>query len=219
MEHHIKNTGIGYLVGAGEFSSAGFRPNEGDLIIAVDGGYTTLQELGIIPDIAVGDFDSLGFVPKDVPVHKHPEMKDDTDMMLAAQQAITAGCRRLYIFGGTGGRLDHTMANMQLLLHIAETDAEGFLFGKDYTITSIKNGMLRFEEGYEGTISVFSATQCARGVYLRGLKYPLTDALLLNSVPLGVSNEFTGTAAEIEVHDGTLLVIWYGNDEKPLPQR
>ena len=72
----------------------------------------------------------------------------------------------------------------------------------------MKNGVLAFPAGYRGNLSVFTISGPARGVTIRGLKYGLEDGILTPELPLGVSNSFTGTAAEITVSDGSLLV-WY----------
>ena len=96
--------GICYVVGAGEFCPRGLTPGPGDLVIAADGGYGQLKQWGMSPHLAVGDFDSLGRVPEDVEVVRHPVRKDDTDMMLAVQEGLARGCGRFLIYGGLGGR-------------------------------------------------------------------------------------------------------------------
>ena len=128
----------------------------GAYVIAADAGYNRLRDFGVRPDLAVGDFDSMGAPPDDVPVVRHPAEKDDTDMLLAVREGFARGFSRCYLFGGTGGRIDHTLANLQTLAFIAERGGVGFLFGDDWTAAAVKNGTLGFPAGLSGTVSVFA---------------------------------------------------------------
>lgn len=212
-----------YIVGAGDFCRERFNPVPGDFLIAADGGYLFLKEMDICPDMIVGDFDSLGFVPEHDCVVKHPVMKDDTDLALAAEQAIENGYNKLHFFGVTGGRLDHTIAAMQLLIGISKQGVQGYLYGGDFTVTALASEKageckeLWFPEGYEGTISVFSFSESAKGVSEKGLLYGLEEAELTSATALGVSNSFTGETASISVREGSLVIMWYGNEQRPLP--
>ena len=188
-----------------------FSPKPGDLVIAADGGYAHLG--GIKPDLVVGDFDSLGYVPADEQVVRHPAEKDDTDTMLAAKIGIERGYRAFVLLGGVGGRLDHTLANIQTLAFLREHGARAALIGEDETITLLHNESLRFRAELSGTVSVFSYGAVAYGVYERGLAYALTNATLTDSNPLGVSNAFTGAPAEVSVRAGRLLVLYAGLPE------
>ena len=96
--------GICYIFGAGEGLPETFIKKEDDLVIAADAGLCSLKKLGVKPDIAVGDFDSLGFLPVCREVIKHPVMKDDTDMLLAVKTGFERGYSRFMLFGGAGGR-------------------------------------------------------------------------------------------------------------------
>lgn len=195
------------LVGGGDFFAEGFKPEKDNLIIAVDAGYQRLTELEITPDLVVGDFDSLGFVPDHPNTETHPSVKDDTDTMLAAEKGIEAGCDRFLIYGGTGGRIAHTFGNIQILSFLASKNKLGFIIDKDYTVTAARNCTLRFDENASGYISVLPWGSESCTVTLRGLKYELECAPLPCDRPLGISNEFTGKAAEITVHDGTAVII------------
>jgi len=209
--------GVCYIVGAAA-SSPELSPREGDLVIAADAGYAALEGAGIRPDLAVGDFDSLGYVPQDVPVERHPVMKDDTDTMLAVKLGLARGFRDFRIYGGLGGRrTDHTVANIQTLGYLAARGAAGWLFGAGETMTALRDGTLSFSGARRGTLSVVALGGPARGVTLRGVLYPLSDAALAPDFPLGVSNSFTDGPAEVSVREGALLVVWSG--EGPLPER
>ena len=205
----MNQTGNCYIFGAGDFDGLLAAPAPGDLILAADGGFRTLTALGIDPDLVLGDFDSLGAPPDHPRVLRVPSEKDDTDMMLAVKTALEQGCHTLYLYGGLGGsRIDHTLANIQTLLYAARRGARAYLIGCGAVLTVIQNGKLTFPAGFRGFLSVFCAGESARGVTLRGLKYPLRDAVLTCDVPLGVSNEFCGEPACVEVADGSLLVTW-----------
>ncbi|MEA5047152.1 MAG: thiamine diphosphokinase [Eubacteriales bacterium] len=178
----------------------------GDLVIAADAGYRNLG--GVAPDYVVGDFDSLGYVPEGERVLRHPPEKDDTDTMLAARLGLSLGYRAFVLLGGLGGRLDHTLANLQTLAFLRANGAKACLAGEGETVTLIENETLRFRAGLSGTVSVFAYGASARGVFERGLKYPLTDAHLTDDFPLGVSNAFTGAPALVSVSQGRLLVLY-----------
>jgi len=188
-----------------------FSPKPGDLVIAADGGYAHMG--GIKPDLVVGDFDSLGYVPDDEQVVRHPAEKDDTDTMLAARIGIERDYRVFVLLGGVGGRLDHTLANIQTLAFLRENGARAALIGESETITMLQNESLHFRAGLSGIVSVFSYGAVAYGVYEHGLAYALTDATLTDTNPLGVSNAFTGEPAEVSVREGRLVVLFAGLPE------
>ena len=178
-----------------------------DYVIAADGGLKHTRRWNITPDGILGDFDSLGFIPEGANVF--PVEKDDTDAMLAVRKGLELGYREFYLYGSLDGpRLDHTVANFQTLQFLADRGAWGYLIGKEYLVTVVKNGKLAFPAGCTGTVSVFCMGTDAEGVTLKGLHYPLTEGTLTAGFPLGVSNHFTGSAAEISVRTGSLLVLW-----------
>lgn len=200
-----------YIFGAGEESTpAVLPPRDSVFVIAADGGYGTAARLFGVPDLAVGDFDSLGYVPSGVPVVRHPAEKDDTDLALAAREAMVRGYRRLSFFSALGGRLDHTVANLQMLARLACEGCEATLFGADGTAVTALAGPAEavFPSRCSGIVSVFAHGGPAEGVTLAGLKYPLENATLTPDVPLGVSNEFLGKEARISLASGTLLLFY-----------
>jgi len=204
---------ICYLVGAME-TRFPIRKKPGDFVIAADGGYRSLLSLGVKPDLVVGDFDSLGYEPKDVECIRHSVKKDDTDMMLAAREGLARGYDRFMLVGGLGGRLDQTIANIHILSYLAEKGARGVLAGQKENALVVKNAAAEFHAGQTGTVSVFAWGGPAKGVTIEGLEYCLKDAVLDCGMPLGVSNTFIGEAARISVKDGSLLVIWSGGIDK-----
>lgn len=185
-----------------------------DLIIAADGGLAHCQKLGIHPHITLGDFDSLGYTPKDAQIF--PVEKDDTDAMLAVRRGLEAGYRRFVLYGSLDGpRLDHTVANMQTLLFLAAHGAHGHLVGLHQTVSVVRNGTLTYSPQCRGIFSLFCFGTPARGVTLQGLYYPLADGTLTPDFPLGVSNHFTGEAAAVTVKSGTLLAVTHCQPHLP----
>lgn len=199
--------GVCYIVGAGDCPSLDFSKKRDDLIIAADGGYKYLLDSEIEPDIIIGDFDSFGDVPDGANVIKLNPVKDITDMHAAVDTGIGKGYAEFHIYGACGGRLDHTLANIQLLASLAERKIKAFIHDGETVVTAVCNGSICFPKNCEGYISVFSHTEKCTGVYIRGLKYTLENAMLSNSFPLGVSNEFIGCNSEIVIGNGTAIII------------
>ena len=178
-----------------------------DYLLAADGGLRYLNQLNLKPQGILGDFDSLGYTPEGAEVF--PVEKDDTDAMLAARKGLELGYREFLFYGALDGpRLDHTVANFQTLQFLADHGATGYLVGREYLVTVVKNEAISFDAGAEGIISLFCLGADAKGISIRGLHYELEDGTLTPGFPLGVSNHFTGKAAAVEVKDGSLLAMW-----------
>ena len=186
-----------------------------DFLLAADGGLRHLEKLNLKPQGILGDFDSLGYIPTGAQVF--PVEKDDTDAMLAARKGLELGYRDFLFYGALDGpRLDHTVANFQTLQFLADHGATGYLVGRDYLVTVVKNDTIAFDEKAEGILSLFCLGADARGVTIRGLHYELEDGTLTPGFPLGVSNHFTGKPATIEVKDGSLLAMWDRKNGLPI---
>ena len=179
---------------------------EGALVIAADGGLRHTDALGLAPDVILGDFDSLGYIPADSRVY--PVEKDDTDAMLAVRVGLERGCDAFFFYGAMDGpRLDHTIANFQTLGYLATHGARGTLIGRDYIATVLKAESIEFSENAEGILSLFCLGEAAE-VSIEGLKYGLDHGTLTPDFPLGVSNHFEGKKARITVHSGLVLALW-----------
>lgn len=196
-----------YIFGSALGFPKDFKPQEGDLVIGADAGYLKLESLGLTPHLTVGDFDSLGVIPQNCEIIKHPVKKDDTDTMLAVKIGYDRGYRNFCLCGCAGKRLDHTLANLQTLSYIAEKGGKAYLIGDDYIASAIKEDTISFNDSQKGNISVFSATDCCE-VSITGLLYPVDRAKVTYDFPLGVSNSFIGKKAEITIHKGTAIIIW-----------
>ena len=199
-----------FIFAAGTFYGLRERPAPGDFVIAADAGYRICRRAGIVPDLLLGDFDSMEQPADFSNVHRSPVEKDDTDTMLAVKTALEHDCNIIYIYGGTGGkRLDHTLANLQTLLFIRRRGARGYLYDNDFVWTVVENESLAIEKTVEwGLFSAFCLGDRAEGIDEVGFQYPLKDAVLTPEFPLGVSNHLLEPAATITVRKGALAVGW-----------
>ncbi len=182
--------------------------HESDFIICADGGYELAKKEGIVPHIVIGDFDSGNAPDQDLDnVMRVPAEKDDTDTLLCLKYGIEQGFHVFGIVGGIGGRLDHTAANLQALSYGCDLGKYVVLLNENNIATMLNPGKTTFpkREGYK--LSLFSYTEYCKNVTIRGVKYPLTDALLDHSFPIGVSNEILEEEAKVTFDKGKLLVM------------
>lgn len=190
-----------------------------DFIICTDGGYDIAVRSGITPDLFLGDFDSLDTeLAGDIPVKRFNPEKDYTDLELAIKTCAEKSFSAVEVWGGIGGRLDHTVANLQILSHYSRKfDSLTMFDGKNkcfvlYGPETIKIDPDNMKFTVSGTkpayLSLFSLSERCEGVTISGVKYPLADHVLTNTFPLGVSNEFKDKNAALSVKSGTLLVIF-----------
>ena len=145
-----------YIFGAIPIDTFNFKINKNDIVIAADAGIKNTHKFNIKPDFIIGDFDSLGYTPTDSNTIIHPIEKDDTDTMLAVKFGFEKGYNNFRIFGGIGGRLDHTFANIQTASYIAENNGNAVFYGKNECFTVIKNNEIKFLKESKGNISIFA---------------------------------------------------------------
>ena len=199
-----------YLIGSAPFDKSCLQtPLSGDFVICADGGYDHALEYGIQPDLGVGDFDSSSRNVIEIPcevVRLQPE-KDDTDMVSAARLGLQRGYRKFAIYGGFGGRFDHTYANLQLLSFLLDHGAKGTILDGSHQIWMISDETLLLSRKENHYLSVFSYTDQCMGVTLKGMKYPLDHAVINSSFPIGTSNEILEALGSITVERGKLLVM------------
>lgn len=202
--------GICYIVGAGDCKSLDFEKKTDDMIIAADGGYKYLLSANIKPDIIIGDFDSLGEIPQEKNIIKLNPVKDITDMNAAVNIGMDKGYSEFVLYGALGGRLDHSLANIQLVAGLSKDGKKASIRDSKTFITAVTNGSISFDSSYKGFISVFSHSDECENVSIRGLKYTLENSTLRNLFSLGVSNEFIGSESEIIIGNGTAVIICCG---------
>lgn len=211
------NKGNCILIGAGDLTISEILVKENDLCIAVDGGYEYCKLLGIEPDYILGDFDSISEAEAEnvariseaeaEKVILLPVEKDDTDMLAAIKLGLQEGYQNFRIYAGIGGRLEHTIANIQCLLFLKEHNAVGYLMDGTGMIFVAKEEMISFQDTLEGYLSLFSMGEEAV-VSIENMKYLLKEQKITNSFPIGISNEFIPKEkGKITVHKGAVVII------------
>ena len=203
----MKNNAICYIAGAGSWYGGPFAPNDGDCVIAADGGYQILLERGVTMDLVVGDFDSIGFRPDHPNVVDLPVEKDDTDTMAAIKIALARGYRDFLLLNCAGGRLDHTYANLTALCYLQSHNARGTLIDGNCAAQVIGKGRIVLNHRCGDGLSLFPIGCRQAVVSGEGVLYPLRSLCLQADFPLGVSNRIVSDSAWIAVEDGILLII------------
>jgi thiamine pyrophosphokinase len=196
------------------------------LLIAVDGGGKPLYEFGYQPQLLMGDFDSLALEYKKslaaggAEIKSFPAEKDWTDLELAFNYLLTQECQEALVFGALGGRLDHTVANLSLLYQLKQQGIAGVFIGQEQAVTLLKpQERLRINPFPHGHFSLLPYPFVARGVTIRGAKYPLDQAVLELGSTRGVHNEFLSVPVQVSIDSGSALVIveriqyWPGETE------
>ena len=186
-----------------------------DCMIAADSGMNFLHRNGIVPDIIAGDFDSvksesLAYFQElnGVQVIKLNPVKDDTDTEFVIREAIHRGATEITVLGATGTRLDHVLANVNLLGIGLEEGISIQLVDKHNRIRMTSDSLvITKNEQFGDYVSVLPVRGDAKGVTLDGMKYSLKDADINCFSSLGVSNEIREDVARIFVRQGVLLVI------------
>lgn len=197
------------------FALEWLQKNKYDCLLAADSGMNFLYRNGLVPDVIAGDFDSVddesfAAFSMNTAIEKiqlNP-MKDDTDTEFVLREAIRRGATEIVIWGATGTRLDHVLANIYLLGIGLEEGVSIQLLDAHNRIRMIEGECtIAKEEQFGRYVSVLPVKGDAHGVTLEGMKYPLHDAKLSCFSSLGVSNEIVDTEARIEVKQGVLLLI------------
>ncbi len=190
------------------------RPD--DWFVVADGGWRLAQELGVSVSLLVADFDSLSYpvTTGDTEVIRLPVEKDWTDTMAAAMEGLRRGFREFLILGGTGGRLDHTMANFAVLHSLLLQGAHAVMADDQNRVWMMLPGSYRIEpvKGYK--FSLFPYAGEVTGLTERQVYYPLNNATLTPDSTLSVSNEFLRDSAqkcllpaEISFETGVLIIF------------
>lgn len=186
---------------------------EGDMIICCDGGIRHAKVMGIKPDYIVGDFDSAPpellaeYKAMGIPFQQFPTQKDETDMELGMDFAVTLGADDIVAIGGIGSRFDHTLANAHLLLRLLKKGIRGRLVNEHNCVEVIDKPLKL--QGKVGTIvSTLPLSMEVTGITLTGFAYPLTDkTLTIDDELVAVSNVMQEEEAEISLETGYLYVI------------
>ncbi len=187
------------------------KPN--DFIIAANGGSKHCKTLGIVPDLVIGDLDSLGkklkqeWERKNVAMISYPADKDFTDTELAFKYAIKKGYTEIVLAGFLGKRVDHVISNLLMMADLIDKVSKLMIIEGQQEIYVIKD---RLEiKGKKGDlVSLIPLLKDCQGVMTKGLKYQLQGSNLKFGKSRGVSNVMLGKKAEIRVKKGKLLVVY-----------
>ena len=187
------------------------RISRDDYIVCADGGYVYAQKAGISPDLIVGDFDSSALPQEsDAGLIALPREKDDTDTMYCVKLCLRRGYRRFLLLGMTGGREDHTYANLCTLLYLHNRGAEAEIIDGNTEISVISGEKsIINKKGSIFSVFPFGCRECC--VTLSGFKYGLDHGILSSEFPLGVSNEIISDSTIVTVHSGTALIMIEGS--------
>lgn len=178
-----------------------------DYVIFCDSGLKHLSALQVKPSLIVGDFDSHENPHLDTETIVLPCEKDDTDTVYAMKEAIKRGFDTFLLIGVVGGRLDHTLGNISMLLYLDSHGCKGTIIDDYSEMEIISSAPAYIEDKYE-FFSLLNITGCAKGITIQNAKYPLNDGEITCDYQYGVSNEvLPGKTAIVSVHEGKLLLI------------
>ena len=178
-----------------------------DWFVYCDGGLKHAEELGRKPDLIVGDFDSCEKPETDTETIVLPCEKDDTDTVYAVKEAVRRGFREFLLIGVVGERFDHTFGNISVLLYLDSLGIPACILD-DYSEMRIISRETAEVKGDCSWFSLLNISGTAKGITIRGAKYPLTDGEITSEYQFGISNEvLPGQTAQVSVREGRLLLI------------
>jgi len=190
----------------------------GDFLVAADGGSRYLRELGLIPDLLIGDLDSVdtnylkSLSGSSTIIKKFPVDKDETDLELALNHTLDDGYSTIRILGALGGRLDHTLGNLSLLLRDDLIGCDVRLLDGQQEVILIRD-WVRITGQPDDTVSLVPLGVPVKGVSTTGLQYALSNETLYPDQARGISNVMVDHAAEISLIEGLLLCFHLFNND------
>jgi len=189
------------------------------VLICADGAIRFLHILDLVPDVIIGDMDSADdkmlryFEAKGSILIRHPKDKDETDTQLALEHALALKPRAIRIFGALGGRIDHALANISLLVLGARRGVETKIIDERCEVVVVaRRHVIHGAPGQ--TVSCLPVSTTVSGITLEGFQYPLTDGTMEIGIPYGISNRLIGSQGVITVKHGYLLVVRYFREEE-----
>ncbi len=177
-------------------------------IVCADGGYTTAVQSQLLPQLIIGDFDSSQCpLNSDCEVITLPTHKDDTDTLYALKTCLDRGFTDFDIYGATGGREDHTFANLCILKFLSDRNCTARLLDSNSEITYQSIGTKTYWRSKYSYFSIFPFG-CSKAILtLKGFEYPLDYGTLCCDYPLGISNSILNETAEVTVHEGSIIIM------------
>lgn len=198
-----------------EFLLRLLQEEECEQIICVDGGLRHAYELNLNIDYIVGDFDTIDHEiiryykeETSVPIREYNPVKDSTDTDIALTFALSVQPKAIYIVGGIGSRLDHTLGNIHILKKALPSHIQTYLVNEHNRISMLNGSVVLEKRDMFGEyISFLPFTEKIENLTLRGFKYPLENCTMVNGESLGISNEIIDETAYVEFQKGILLMI------------
>lgn len=204
-------TGLIFLGGDGPTAKTAEFYAGANCIVCADSGCDTALALGITPHLVVGDMDSTALdihelEARGIAVQSCPAQKDETDGELAVDAVIHAGCNSAVLLGALGGRLDHALGNLLLLIRLAQRGVAAKIVHDDVSVSAC-NGHLALSGQAGDTVSVLPF---GPGVHERthGLQYALpVPTLLPITAGLGISNIMLGEHCAVDISGGWAFIF------------
>ena len=184
-----------------------------DYIICSDGGANHAYNMNIVPDYIIGDLDSINknvidyYKNKNVNFKKFPIKKDETDTELCIQLSQKLKAKEIDLIGALGGRIDHTIANINLLYYIRKRGIKPKIISEKEEIYIAIDEEVTIDGEIGNTISILPIKNDAKGVTLKKLEYSLENDDIEFSKPLGISNVMTDINCNIKVNEGSIIII------------
>lgn len=204
------------------FANGDFMPNlhsslalrQAELVIAADNGARYCLEHGILPDVLIGDLDSLSpqilqeLQVAETEIIQHPTNKNSTDLELALDYTLQRGVSQVSILGGLGGRWDMSLSNIFLLSHPKYYQLAIMIIGHDHVLYIVNpSNPLQLTGRAGDTISLLPLTPVVEGIETSNLRYPLRKESLQASSTRGISNELINGEGYITLDEGVLLCV------------
>lgn len=195
-----------------DFASVYIKNTKFDKVIAVDGGLIFADKMNIIPDYIIGDFDTVQSSLLDKyntqsKIIKYNPIKDNTDSEIAINYACDINSTEIVIIGATGKRMDHTLANIEILVTPLRKGIEAYIideYNKIYLIDNLKT--ISKSEQYGKYVSLIPLSK-VEGLTLKGFKYPLDNYTYDIGISIGISNELEAENGIVKLSDGILIAI------------
>ncbi|TCO78986.1 thiamine diphosphokinase [Marinisporobacter balticus] len=195
-----------------DYEEIGKLINDCDFIVCADGGAKHLLHMDILPHTIVGDLDSIDesakkfFKDRNVDFYRFPKKKDYTDTELAIKYALKKGVTEILFLGVIGSRMDHTIANITLLLPLLKKNIQAKIIN-DHNEIMIVDKEIAIAGEIGEVLSIIPLTQKVEGITLQGLEYPLYDATISMGQTIGISNKFIDKRAVVSIKKGKILLI------------
>lgn len=197
------------IIGGGETTTEFILENlkNDDFVICADSGYDYLVDTNIVPNLIIGDFDSIKNKSLSVDTITLPVEKDITDTQAAFEKGKAKGYSDFLLLGGTGGRFEHTFANIAVMAS-ATCKGIGFeIIDEKHHFYCVHNSSISIKKGNNEQVSVFAFGCVAKGVSEKGMYYSLDNAELSPFDHIGISNHIVDDFGTISVENGTLIII------------